>query len=148
MWLSFYAVGLVLSRRWLLRYLPREGCDSNWKTRSIYTNHSILDWIWQMFCYRTKSWLLYNWWKTVWEQPTMKTSRDFLRPFIEFFTRKPMSFKGHINLQLQLKTSFEIISSYKSFKFDSIVAMSVPCLQNKNENTCWKQLIFINRLID
>lgn len=44
-----------------------------------------------------------------------------------------MSFKGHINLQLQLKTSFEIISSYKSFQFDSIVAMSVHCLQNKNE---------------
>lgn len=63
----------------------------------------------------------------------MKTSRDFLRPFIEFFIKKPMSFKGHINLQLQLKTSFEIISSYKSFKFDSIVAMSVHCLQNKNE---------------
>lgn len=78
----------------------------------------------------------------------MKTSRDFLRPFIEFFTRKQMSIKGHLNLQVQLKTSFEIISSYKSFKFDSIVAMSVPCLQNKNENTCWKQLIFINRLID
>lgn len=78
----------------------------------------------------------------------MKTSRGFLRHFIEFFTRKPMSIKGHLNLQVQLKTSFEIISSYKSFKFDSTVAISVPCLQNKNENTCWKQLIFVNRLID
>lgn len=77
-----------------------------------------------------------------------ENKQRFSQTFYWILYKKAKSFKGHINLQLQLKTSFEIISSYKSFKFDSIVAMSVPCLQNKNENTCWKQLIFINRLID
>lgn len=73
----------------------------------VYTQITILDWIWQMFCYRTKSWLFYNWWKNVWEQPTMKTSRGFLRHFIEFFTRKPRVLKVisiyNYNWKLHLK---------------------------------------------
>lgn len=77
-----------------------------------------------------------------------ENKQRFSQTFYWILYKKAKSFKGHINLQLQLKTSFEIISSYESCKFNSIVAMSVPCLQNKNDNTCLKQLIFINRLID
>lgn len=73
----------------------------------------------------------YTWWQNVWEQSTMKTSGGFLRSFTEFFTRKPMSFKGHFNLLIQLKIRLNL-GLYNHINPVRLIWLYLVCKKTKN----------------